>query len=232
MNRQFSDYTTEIGKANLALLANKATDPTTYSQTLYELGRELGQVLSVQVNDKKQNVCVACSVEDADYLAKGVIESLTAASLEVSLACFWNQRQKQHGLSIAPIVRKYREPNVDNAKILIIVKSVISGACVIKTNLTHLIQTLQPDNIFVVAPVIHQDAPVKLNLEFPYAIVSKFHYVYFAQDAERQENGDLIPGVGGNVYQRLGFKDQADKNRFTPELVKNRRTLLMTKVTQ
>ena len=161
-----------------------------------------------------------------------MIESLSAASLEVSLACFWNQRQKQHGLSIAPIVRKYREPNVDNAKIIIIVKSVISGACVIKTNLTHLIQTLQPDNIFVVAPVIHKDAPSKLDLEFPYLVANKFHYVYFAQDAERQENGDLIPGVGGNVYQRLGFKDQADKNRFTPKLVKNRRTLLMMKVTQ
>ena len=171
----------KTGKANLALLANKATDPITYSQVLYELGRELGQVLSVQINDNKQNVCVACSVEDVDYLAKGVIESLSAASLKVSLACFWNQRQKQHGLSIAPIVRKYREPDVDNAKIIIIVEPVISDTCVIKTNLTHLIQTLQPDNIFVVAPVIHQDAPSKLDLEFPYLVANKFHYIYFAQ---------------------------------------------------
>jgi hypothetical protein len=232
MNRQFSDYTTEIGKANLSLLADKATDSTTYSQALYELGRELGRVLAEQVNDKQKSVCVACSAEDADYLATGVIESLTDASLEVSLACFWNQRQRQHGLSMAPIVRKYREPNVDNAKILIMVKSVISGTYVVKTNLTHLIETLQPDNIFVVAPVIHKEAPHKLSQEFSQSITNKFHYVYFATDTEKQANGDLIPGVGSHVYQRLGFKDQADKNKFTPKLVKNRSALLMTGVTR
>lgn len=232
MNRQFSDYATETGKANLSLLADHSTDPTTYSQALYVLGQELGHVLSQQMGDKPNSVCVACSVEDADYLAKGVIEVLTHTSSEVSLACFWNHRQKQHSLSIAPIIRRYREPNVDNAQILIILKSVISGACVVKTNLTHLIQTLQPENILVVAPVIHKDAPSKLNQEFPLSITNKFRYVYLAKDTERQANGDLIPGVGGNVYQRLGFKDQEDKNRFTPDLVKSRRASLMRGITQ
>jgi len=232
MNRQFSDYATETGKANLSLLADHSTDPTTYSHALYVLGQELGHVLSKQVGDKPKNVCVACSVEDADYLAKGVIEVLTDTFSEVSLACFWNHRQRPHGLSIAPIVRRYREPKVDNAQILIIVKSVISGACVVKTNLTHLIQTLQPENILVVAPVIHKDAPFKLSQEFPLSIANKFHYVYLAKDTDRQENGELVPGVGGNVYLRLGFKDQEDKNRFTPNLVKSRRTSLMMGVTR
>ena len=35
--------------------------------------------------------------------------------------------------------------------------------------------------------------------------------------------GIIIPGIGGEVYARLGFGTQDDKNRYTPELVKQRR---------
>ncbi|MEZ5672296.1 MAG: hypothetical protein R3E08_07865 [Thiotrichaceae bacterium] len=52
-------------------------------------------------------------------------------------------------------------------RVLIIVKSVISGACVVKTNLTYLIQDIEPESIFVVSPVIHVQAPEKLAKEFP-----------------------------------------------------------------
>lgn len=228
MNRYFSDYVTEVGKKNLLLLIDKETDSNTYSHALYELGLELGSILSKKVSDRERNICVACSVEDADFLAKGMIESLTFASFNVSLACFWNQREKLRGVSIAPIMRKYREPNVNEAKTIFILKTVISGACVIKTNLTHLIQILQPNDVFVIAPVIHEDAPSKLSQEFPKEIRDKFKYIYFAKDTERRENGELIPGVGGNVYERLGFKNQIDKNKITPKIIRERRNLLMT----
>jgi hypothetical protein len=225
MNRQFSNYASAAGKANLAKLVEPSTDVVAYSYALYQLGTELGEVLAQKILDKDKNICVACTVEDADFLAKGIIDSLTGSFAHISLACFWNNRQQ--ALSIAPILRKYREPDVSNANVLIVIKSVISGACVVKTNLTNLIQDINPESIFVVAPVIHTQAPEKLNKEFPSEIAAKFSYLYFAQDFEKQENGNLVPGIGGEIYQRLGFKNQEDKNSFTPQIVKNRRQLLM-----
>ena len=234
MSRQFSEDVSDVGKQYLDVLANDKTRVSDYANALYELGRELGNVLCHKIGHRDENICVACTVEDADFLAKGVIESLNVCYSQVSLACFWNQRQQlpfaQQTLSIAPIIRKYREPDVDDARILVIVKSVISGACVVKTNLTYLIQEMSPEVIFVVSPVIHSQAIGKLEREFPKAISEKFRYVYFAEDSEKLEDGNLVPGIGGSVYQRLGFKDQADKNRFTPDLVRTRREQLVSEV--
>lgn len=224
MSRHFSDYTSDSGLSNLARLADSSTNAEDYSNSLYLLGKELGVVLTEQITDN--SICVACTVEDADFLAKGIIDSLSILSSDISLACFWNQRQQ--ALSIAPIIKKYCEPAVNNANVLVIVKSIISGACVVKTNLTNLIQDSKPNRIFVVAPVMHCDAQEKLNKEFPAIIAEKFEYIYFAIDDEMEANGNLVPGIGGNVYQRLGFKDQDDKNKFIPKLVKERRESLIS----
>lgn len=227
MDRQFSEYVTDMAKSNLAMLADLSTTSEDYAKALYSLGTELGSVLLKQFTPEVgKNVCVACTVEDADYLAKGIIDTLTEAALNVSLACFWNERHAT--LPIAPIIRKYREPEVINADVLIVVKSIISGACVVKTNLTFLIQDIDPKSIFVVAPVIHTQAHEKLECEFPQYISEKFRYVYFAKDDEKQADGSLLPGIGGNIYQRLGFKNQADKNQFTPQLVKIRRLTIQS----
>ena len=75
---------------------------------------------------------------------------------------------------------------------------------------------------------MHCDAQEKLNREFPDVIAEKFEYIYFAIDDEMETNGNLVPGIGGNVYQRLGFKDQDDKNKFIPKLVKERRESLIS----
>ena len=226
MNRQFSNYVSVQGKQNLSKLADLSTVPAVYSETLYQLGTELGVVLANKIKQQNKNICVACTVEDADYLAKGIIDVLSPLFAHISFACFWNQRQQ--ALSIAPILKKYREPDVSCADILIIVKSVISSACVVKTNLTNLIQDINPESIFVVAPVIHTQASEKLNNEFPAEITNKFSYIYFAQDSEKLENGNLVPGIGGDIYQRLGFKNQDDKNKFTPKIVRERRELLVS----
>ena len=184
MDRQFSGYVTDAAKVNLATLADSSTNPKDYANALYSLGTELGSVLLKQfAAENNKNICIACTVEDADYLAKGIIDRLSDASLTVSFACFWNDHHAT--LSMAPIIRKYREPDVNNADILVIVKSIISGACVVKTNLTFLIQGIEPKSIFVVAPVIHTHAHEKLECEFPQSISEKFKYIYFAKDDEK-----------------------------------------------
>ncbi|EIJ43201.1 hypothetical protein BegalDRAFT_2347 [Beggiatoa alba B18LD] len=226
MSRQFSNDTNDTVKAHLDTLIDQGTDATCYANALYLLGKDLGEVLIKQIKNQEK-VCLACTVEDADYLAQGVIEILTNHVASVALACFWNQRDEQQ--SIAPILRKYIEPDTAQATTLIIIKSVISGACVVKTNLTNLIQQqTKLETIIVASPVMHIQAKEKLANEFPKDLSDRFHYVYFATDKDKETNGTLIPGVGGNVYTRLGFKDQTDKNRSTPELIKNRRKLFIS----
>ena len=68
---------------------------------------------------------------------------------------------------------------------------------------------------------MHTDAHNKLEKEFTKEIVEKFSYLYFAKDPVRKK-GVVIPGIG-DVYKKLGFKNQADKNRYTPKIVQERR---------
>ena len=58
-------------------------------------------------------------------------------------------------------------------------------------------------------------------------IYDKFQFFYFAKDDERTSEGEVIPGIGGMVYDRLGFKGQDDKNSYVPEMVKKRRSQLI-----
>lgn len=53
-------------------------------------------------------------------------------------------------------------------------------------------------------------------------MADKFKYLAFAEDSTKDNYGNVIPGVGGSPYQRLGFGDQ--KNTFIPDFVKARRS--------
>ena len=127
-------------------------------------------------------------------------------------------------IKVAPILKKYQEPAHEKVKYLIVIKSIISGACVVRTNLVNLIQKIEPEKIFIVAPVIYQNAEQKLKNEFAENIYNKFKFFYFAKDDKRTEQGEVIPGIGGNVYLRLGFEGQEHKNEYIPEIVKMRRS--------
>jgi hypothetical protein len=197
---------------------------------MLKIGEAFGDVLLDFIQDSEARVYLASTVEDADFLAKGILERLETRLKSIAFACFWNQRFLPfdiEDLQVAPILRKYQEPSDSTINYLIVVKSIISGACVVKTNLLELIQHLEPEKTFIVAPVIHIQSEKKLKQEFDAKIYEKFQFLYFAQDNELNSNGEIIPGIGGMVYNRLGFQDQDDKNRYTPEIVKNRRNKLI-----
>ncbi len=118
---------------------------------------------------------------------------------------------KIEDLKVAPILKKYQEPSEKKVNYLVVVKSIISGACVVKTNLVNLIQKIEPEKIFIVAPVIYHNAEEKLKSEFESEIYDKFQFFYFAKDDERTPSGEVIPGIGGIVYDRLGFNGQEEK---------------------
>jgi hypothetical protein len=235
MKRKFSKlfYQYENVHDLLDTLVNKEAMPEVYKKAMFEIGLNLGNALLDQISSDQASVYLACTVEDADFLAKGILQSLKGRVRKISFACFWNQHFspfEMEDLKVAPILRKYQEPANEDVNYLIIVKSIISGACVVKTNLSDLIQSIEPEKIFIVAPVIHAQAEQKLKNEFEKAVYDKFQFFYFAKDEKRTAKGEVLPGIGGNVYQRLGFEDQDSKNRYIPTIVKERRAELVSKL--
>lgn len=202
-------------------------NPEGYRQNMRALGEHLasGILGKLQVTDV-QDICVICTVEDADFLARGLIDVLEASefSTKVHLICLWNERVKNAGVSISPVIKSYQESFNPNKTTFIVVKSIISGACVVKTNLTRAISMAIPERIFIAAPVMLKGAESRLAREFPADVMKKFEFVHFATDTEKSEDGeDVIPGIGGSVYDLLGLGGKANKNKYMPEIVKERR---------
>ena len=164
---------------------------------------------------------LVCASEDADWLANGVEAGLGIGELKKSI--YWNSREIVHvnedgsKVEISPIEKAYEEV-IDDCQLLIVVKSIISTSCVVKTQLTRLIGRISPQRIAIVAPVMYKDGVPNLMREFPDEINSKFHFVTFAIDDERVD-GEVIPGVGGMVYPRLGLGNMEEKNHYIPEMV-------------
>lgn len=131
-----------------------------------------------------------------------------------------NDRKKISGatsgvqIDLAPIVRRYVEPATPDA--FLVVKSIISSGCVVRTNITELVYDLDPARVLIFAPVIYKDADERLCQEFDDALARRFEFYWFAEDDEK-EGENVIPGIGGQVYERLGIGTRADKNRYTPE---------------
>jgi hypothetical protein len=227
MTRLYSDICNQDVQKLLETLANKNVNSDQYKETMTKLGSNLGKFLVSKINNKNPDIYLACTVEDADFLAKGILSKLENYYHNIGFACFWNKRFSPfeiEDLKVAPILKKYQEPAHEQVQYLIVIKSIISGACVVRTNLVNLIQKIEPEKIFIVAPVIYKNAEQKLKDEFDENIYSKFEFFYFAKDDERTQEGEVIPGIGGNVYLRLGFEGQDNKNEYIPEIVKKRRS--------
>lgn len=226
MTRTYTAFAERGAKPFLEVLAEKKSDPLAYQSAMEALGKIIGDILVEKKTCQEAELFIICTAEDADYLAKGIIEITenSTAFENVKLACFWNNRIQELGVSAAPILRRYREPFDKNSRLIfVVVKSIISSGCVVKTNLTNLIKEADPESIIIAAPVMLKDADEGLKAEFDCEISKRFEFITFAYDDERTEEGEVVPGVGGNVYIRLGFSSQEDKNSITPMIVKERR---------
>lgn len=224
--REYASTTTASDISLLDILADENTPPERYKNALHGLGRSLGvSLLQAFGCTQPASICLACTVEDADSLTQGIIDQLTEQGLggRVKLVCFWNDRIELPERSLAPIIKEYREPCDLENSVLIVVKSIIASACVVRTNLANLVARARPQRIFVVAPVMFKGADESLAVEFSPEVSSLFEYITFAIDDER--NGKwVVPGVGGDIYKRLGYEGLEQKNRYIPQLVKHRRS--------
>lgn len=227
--RTYTSFSSSYTERLLDQLVNAAS-PSLYRDAMRQLGRQLAEHVAKQVPTVTQNaVCIACTVEDADFLARGLLEGLEqkgVSSARIKLVCFWNERVRRfngiatNSFDMAPVVKEYREAVDIRDAVLIVVKSIISGACVVKTNLASLIDEALPLRVIVAAPVMLKGAEQRLTSEFPQSMSSKFEYFTFAIDDEKGADDNVVPGIGGSVYERLGFKD---KTTYVPEIVKERR---------
>jgi hypothetical protein len=77
-----------------------------------------------------------------------------------------------------------------------------------------------PQRIIVAAPVMLKGAQGRLASEFPPDTAAMFEYVTFAIDDTRDSDDNVVPGIGGAIYDRLGVDD---KSVYVPKLVKLRR---------
>ena len=219
-NLQYGDEA--VIKASLEALADKTTGVEEYRKAFRVLGEELGKILAHEYKaTPAAKTMLVCASEDADWLATGVESGFDKGELKKSV--YWSSREvvytNEDGskVEISPIEKAYEEP-IDDCQLLVIVKSIISTSCVVKTQLTRLIGKISPRQIAILAPVMYKDGIPNLMREFPEEINRKFHFVTFAIDDERR-GSEVVPGIGGMVYSRLGLVDIEIKNHYIPEMV-------------
>jgi hypothetical protein len=209
-------------RAVLTKLPDLIGNTEEYRIAMQELGTHLGTCIHGKLPTGTREVRVVCTVEDADFLAKGVIQKLEEEGLKTYLLCLWNESIKEHGISISPILKTYQEEIGQHSPVLIVVKSIISGACVVKTNIARAVSISNPERVFVVSPVMLKGAEDKLAEVFPKIISEKFEYIHFATDTDKEGN-NVVPGIGGSVYELLGLGNSSTKNKYMPQIVKDRR---------
>lgn len=230
INRKYTKISIDDDEARNLVdeISNKTANVGRYRQIMVEIGRKLAHQIVLDISaDDKNDICVVCTVEDADYLARGVIDVLAGAGLgaRTKLLCLWNEKIREDGVSLSPVLRQYKEESTTNKVDYIVVKSIISGACVVKTNLTRALSSNNYDHVFVASPVMLQGAQDRLAREFPSEISSRFDYYWLATDSDKQGD-EVLPGIGGSVYERLGLGDERQKNTIVPAIVKERRNRL------
>ena len=76
MTRTYSNFNTDFSQIQLSRLADKTTTPSEYKDAMASLGECLGEIVSAKIPNSASTVYLTCTVEDADYLAKGMLPIL------------------------------------------------------------------------------------------------------------------------------------------------------------
>lgn len=229
MNRVYASHIDTNIRDSLGLLADRKTSVEQYKNAFINLGHRLAQrFLKEHPSLVDHDITIAVTAEDADFLAKGFIEEFEKSSgRKAYLACFWNDHTQEEltGRSIAPPINEYLQPGYEVSTQLVVIKSIISGSCVVRSNILALYDRMQNmSNVHVAAPVMFKEAESTLKNEFPEEFADKFDFTWFAKDSERKQDGEVIPGIGGQIYDRLGLEAKPHEFNYMPEFVLSRLT--------
>jgi len=222
MNRVYTPIATAEAKRQLNSLFANLNAPEFYQKTMVALGKLLAEEISPLLKSKTHTgTLIVSTAEDADFLQYGVSSTLQNQGIDTKLAVFWNHHyQLPNHASVAPILHRFIEPNFEQLHNIVIVKSIMSGSCVVRTNLIEMLDKMEDiEDIFILSPVAHKDSESKLKAEFPDEIASKFKFYCFALDDEKTEQGEVQPGIGGQIYELLGLVKQPALSGYIPEVV-------------
>jgi hypothetical protein len=220
--RTYTPIASTAAKCHLQGLLDSINRPAEYRTHMTVLGELLASyTVTLLPHQSNKETLIISTAEDADFLQRGVAKILHDQNIPTKLAVFWNHHyQLPNRTSVAPIVHKFIQSGYETATNIIIVKSVMSGSCVVRTNLIEMIDDMpNVENIFILAPVAHRYSEEKLKSEFPATISNKFKFICFAIDEQRSEGGEVIPGIGGQVYELLGLTDQPVLTAYMPQVV-------------
>ena len=109
--RRYIDLNYEKDRDILELmhvLSSPISSEESYRNSFYGLGKALGASLNLYTQNSYGKTMLACASEDADWLARGVLESLSQK--QVSLAVFWNERitlDEINKVEYSPIIKSY-----------------------------------------------------------------------------------------------------------------------------
>ena len=213
-------YIIKRGVEYLNRLSSPQLPSEQYGTALYSIGKCLGEELGKLILNRKTAIKLVCTSEDADFLTRGVLESLASIHIYPSLTVFWHKRYTIGVIGIAPIIMKYEEP-IDNCETMIIIKSIISSSCTVATQITNLFDSINPKTTIIASPVVYKDAIPNLLTEFPERIISTFKFMYMREDSIR--NGNIvIPGIGGDIEQRLGIEHIEGQQERIPTILRGR----------
>lgn len=220
-HRTYTEIATPRAKRQLQGLLDSISAPTIYRESMIELGKLLAEAVLPSLRNK--STLIVSTAEDADYLQLGVSSLLKSQGIDTKLAVFWNHHyQLSNSSSVAPIVHKFIETGYKSVDNIIVVKSVMSGSCVVRTNLIEMLDEVKKvNNVFILSPVAHTHSEEKLKKEFPEYISDKFKFFCFAVDDKRDVSGEVVPGIGGQIYDLLGLSTQPILDSYMPKVVED-----------
>ena len=71
MTREYSSLTNINVRRSLDLLIDRSTSTRGYEAAMFALGQELGTAILKKIHSPDAKIYLACTAEDADFLAKG-----------------------------------------------------------------------------------------------------------------------------------------------------------------
>lgn len=99
MTRTYSKLANRDIRYLLKTLADKSSQPNLYRKTMYEIGIHFGESILSEIGNRHCSLYLACTVEDADFLAKGILDRLEDRVESLAISCFWNERFSPFDLS-------------------------------------------------------------------------------------------------------------------------------------
>jgi len=64
--------------------------------------------------------------------------------------------------------------------------------------------------------VVYTGAELAVRADFPDSIRQRFRFLYLAEDDQREEDGTVIPGIGGGHLPAFGFRVTGGQESIHP----------------